>query len=139
MTRRKHAQSTTSRRSFLRHLAHAMPVIVGVTALTWVADRLHLLDSFHFFAMDVFVASAAPPQSDTAVIVDISDDDYREMFNARSPLDPTKLAQIIDDVAKSNPAVIAVDVSTSDSSDADLLKRFRAAPVPIVWARDAFP
>lgn len=139
MATRKHGRSIKSRRGFWRRLLHALPLIVVVSAVTWFADhRLHLLDSLHFFAVDLFVASAAPPSSHTVVIVNISDDDYREMFGARSPLDPKTLEQVIRSVVKAKPAVIAVDVSTGDPGDASLLSDLRGADVPIVWARDAF-
>jgi CHASE2 domain-containing sensor protein len=139
MTSHTHASQGAPPR-FLRRLLRALPVILIVSILTLLADRLHLLDSFHFLAMDLFVASAAAPESRT-VIVDISDADFHDpqLFNGRSPLDPAMLQSIIAAVAAAKPAVIGVDVTTEERGDASLRTAFAGSSVPIVWARDAEP
>src|SRR5260221_730124 len=126
------------RRSFRSQILHAAPVIVLITAVTAVADRQwHLLDSFHFFALDTFVATAAPESGDV-VIVNISDDDYRQTFKSRSPLNPRPLQELIDSVLKQSPGVVGIDIPTGDADDAPLLRHYERTTTPIVWVRDAF-
>ncbi len=139
MAKRHPAEVTgRHRRSFRSQILHAAPVIVLITAVTAVADRQwHLLDSFHFFALDTFVATAAPESGDV-VIVNISDDDYRQTFKSRSPLNPRPLQELIDSVLKQSPAVVGIDISTADADDAPLLGRYERTTTPIVWVRDAF-
>jgi CHASE2 domain-containing sensor protein len=76
------------------------------------------------------------------VIVQIAEDDYKNVFQRRSPLDPRKVAEIIADVARSHPSAIGVDLDTGEwTSQQRVAVRSRiaqtdaaAASTPIVWA-----
>jgi CHASE2 domain-containing sensor protein len=77
--------------------------------------------------------NAPPAQSDVA-IVDITDEDYKEIFGGRSPLDPAKLQLLIDLIARGKPKVIGVDISTS-------APQFKEVAIDkkwpqIIWERD---
>jgi len=84
------------------------------------------------------IVATAAPESGDVVIVNISDDDYRQTFKGRSPLNPRPLQELIDSVLKQSPAVVGIDISTADADDAPLLRHYERTTTPIVWVRDAF-
>lgn len=133
-----HRAERVRRRSFLSHLLRAAPIIVAVTAMTAYADqRMHLFDSLQMAGLDAFAATSAATSSDV-VLVTIGDDDYRKMFDNRSPLDAGALRTIIGAVLKQSPAVLGVDISTADANDANLRDVISQTKTAVVWARDAF-
>jgi CHASE2 domain-containing sensor protein len=70
-------------------------------------------------------------------IVFINDEDYRDrqLFNGHSPLNPKRLARLIDAIAAGDPAVIGVDVDTSAPEFREEFPVGRRAP-RIVWERE---
>jgi len=69
------------------------------------------------------------------VIIRITNEDYKNIFHGKSPLDPAKLHSVIDAIARCKPKVIGVDIDTSAAE-------FREMAVSpewprVVWARDA--
>jgi hypothetical protein len=72
-------------------------------------------------------------------VVDIDQASFEDpaLFGARRPLDADVLATLIDDVAKAGPALIAIDISTSDPSFRAL--RPRSSWPPIVWGQEIVP
>jgi CHASE2 domain-containing sensor protein len=84
-----------------------------------------------------FIMLAREPEGDSDVaIVRITDDDYKQCFGGKSPLDPVQVHQIIGVIAAGKPKVIGVALDTSTPS----FQSLRPPPdwPPIVWARDAF-
>ena len=73
-------------------------------------------------------------ESDQIVIVGITDQDYEDTFEAKSPLDEKALEEILQAILSAKPAVIGVDLDTSS-------EQFKAmkltSEIPIVWAEDA--
>jgi len=76
-----------------------------------------------------------PQDVEEIVIVEVSDDDYAELFRGTSPLDRQVLRKLIDSIAKGEPNVIGVDLDTSAPSFTDL--ELSADWPTIIWARDA--
>lgn len=56
----------------------------------------------------------SPPAQSEVVIVEITDDDYKNHFHAKSPLDAAQLQRLIEAVAAYQPKLIGVDIDTSD-------------------------
>lgn len=119
---------------FGKRLLRAVPLIALVILLTFLLERSGWLRSFEAAALDTFILLREPLEDKNVVIVGITDDDYKEYFGERSPLDPNRLKDIIDSIAKGHPAVIGVDLDTS----AEIFRQLQPSPPPpvVVWARN---
>jgi CHASE2 domain-containing sensor protein len=115
-------------------LRRAAPVIVVFVLLTSLLEYGGWLRSFETAALDTFVLLKKPLEDRHVVIVGITREDYREVFGGRSPLDPARLKEVIDAIAKGQPALIGVDLDTSSES----FRGLQPPPAPVVvWARGA--
>ncbi len=120
---------------FVRHLLHAAPVIAVVSALVFVLGHWGFLRTFETAALDTWLRLKAPQPVANVVIVAITDCDYRELFGETSPLNPGRVADLLQAITVGRPKVVGVDLDTSHPSFAALC--VPATEVPIVWARDA--
>jgi CHASE2 domain-containing sensor protein len=77
----------------------------------------------------------APPKDSAVAIVDIDDEDYRDLFGSTSPLNPERLQELITEIAKGDPAVIGIDIDTSSSQFATKFDVQNWGP-QIVWERE---
>ncbi len=119
--------------SLLRHAIAALPVIVVVSTLVFVAGHYGLLERFETPAIDAYLASLKPRVSEDVVVVGVTEGDYSDLFGRRSPLDETLLVALLEGVAVARPAAVGVDLDTADWTAAQLSPELRA----FVWARDA--
>lgn len=107
-------------------------VMLLVFGFTFFGTRYGILPEVERTAFDMQMRSNAPREGSPVVVIRITDNDYRTYFNKQSPLNPDALVRIIGAIAEADPAVIGVDIDTSDSS-------FGAVQIPhawpIVWAR----
>jgi CHASE2 domain-containing sensor protein len=131
--------SSAARGGFLRHLARALPVLLGALLITEFAENAGWLDALNSSALDSVILGKARRIIDDVVIVEITDEDYRSMFEGRSPLKRTQLHRLLGAIRSGNPRLIVVDVDTSDNWQyKDWLAE---APAPcnpvIVWAQGA--
>jgi hypothetical protein len=119
-----------------KRLLRATPVLIFLLLLVFVFSGLGVLDKLETAALDTEARLNKTPSAENSVaIVNIDDDDYQKIFDNRSPLNPGKLYNLIDKIARCHPRLIAVDIDTSDSSFKDGLKIESYWP-PIVWERD---
>jgi CHASE2 domain-containing sensor protein len=115
-------------------LRRAAPLIVVFVLLTALLESGGWLRSFETAALDTFIMLRKPLEDEHVVIVGITKEDYREIFGGRSPLDPACLKDVINAIAKGNPALIGVDLDTSSES----FRGLQPPPGPVVvWARGA--
>lgn len=79
--------------------------------------------------------NSIPPKDEQVVIVGITEGDYKNLFNSRSPLSPARVTEIIAAISKGEPKVLGVDILTSD----DIHKQYvpKESPFPIVWVEEA--
>ena len=91
------------------------------------------------------------PALDEVVIIQITREDYREIFGGQSPLAPNKLGELIRAVAFGRPRVIGVDIDTAEDEFLGFEQKLRGpiendsgkekaqflSTVPIAWARRA--
>lgn len=112
----------------------ATPVFVLTILITLVVGRAGLLRQLETTALDTQLRlhGVSAKQSDIA-IVNITDDDYKELFKSKSPLDPMTLKTVLGAIALGNPKVIGVDIDTSAPRFQDL--QAESGWPPIVWAR----
>ncbi|HEY6766144.1 MAG TPA: CHASE2 domain-containing protein [Candidatus Sulfotelmatobacter sp.] len=89
--------------------------------------------------LDLFARLHAVPTASEIYIVEITDEDYKNIFCSRSPLDHAIVKDLIQSIAKAGPAVIGVDLDTGGDEWADYRAPTRgtgdAGPqTAIVWA-----
>jgi CHASE2 domain-containing sensor protein len=123
--------------SLLRETLRALPVVVGVTSLVVLLEWLTWLDGLENYALDRILRTNWSRQSDQIVLISIGEKDYEspEFFRATSPLDPAKIREAIEFVAKANPAVIGVDLDTAAKGYSE--PPISTHGVRIVWGRPA--
>jgi CHASE2 domain-containing sensor protein len=102
-------------RSFWRHLLRSFPVFVVITLVTLVFEHAGWLRSFETTALDTWLRLRKPINPQFVCVVTINDDDYLRIFGGKSPLDPKTVMTLVSAVADGNPAVIGVDIDTSDA------------------------
>lgn len=120
---------------FVRHLLHAAPVIAAVSALVFVLGHWGFLRTFETAALDTWLRLKAPQPVANVVIVAITDCDYRELFGETSPLNPGRVADLLQAIVAGRPKVVGVDLDTNHPSFAAL--SVPATGVPVIWAREA--
>jgi CHASE2 domain-containing sensor protein len=115
--------------SFLQRLSHSKLALIVIASLIVLFQIRNMPSVLATSSLDAAIAVQRPEDSQTVRLVTINDQDYANLFHARSPLDANVLAKILAAVARASPRVIVVDVDTADDS----FKTLAAPPVPIVW------
>jgi CHASE2 domain-containing sensor protein len=127
-------------RSFWRHLLRAFPVFVVVTTLTLVLEHVGWLRGFETTALDAWLRLLKPIRPQFVSVVTITEEDYRRIFDGKSPLNPQTVMTVIGAIADGSPAVIGVDIDTSDaqwqSIVPDVLSRSQQR-TSIIWEQEA--
>ena len=114
-------------RRWLRNLL-SWKNLFTVTSIVATTLAFQYLEFRRFFAnmegavLDVFLRKVS--QESQILIVDISETAYRQCFSSTSPLNPDRLAALINAIRSSNPAIIGVDILT-DSIPADQSQAYR--------------
>jgi CHASE2 domain-containing sensor protein len=125
--------SNSRRRSLGPYLTRsALPVLIGVSLLTWWLDETGWLRGSEGKARDVLMALSSPKEMQNVEIVAVTDEDLGA-FGGHFPLAPLSVKRLLNAVAAGNPKVIAVDLDTSLWKPDDL-KGLPSSPT-IVWAR----
>jgi CHASE2 domain-containing sensor protein len=106
---------------FGRRVWQAKWMIGGLAGLMWFAHLHGLFVGFEMAQLDGILRSQPHQMSQDIVLVEITENDYRKLFDATSPLDKFELLRLVAAVKKYNPSVIGVDILTSDW-DADCKK-----------------
>jgi CHASE2 domain-containing sensor protein len=119
-------------RKSLFALIRAAP-IAGVLAI--VLNSVGVVKHLEKPVQDILMRAAATPSDSEVAIVDITNEDYESLFDARSPLNPARLQQLVEAIARGNPKVIGVDIDTAGPQFESLGQVTWGSQV--VWARDA--
>jgi CHASE2 domain-containing sensor protein len=130
----------STHRSFWRHLLRAFPVFVVVTLLTLALESAGWLRGFETTALDTWLRLRKPIKPKFVCIVTINEDDYLRIFGRKSPLDPKTVTTLIRAIADGKPAVIGVDIDTSDPEWQSVVRdvqRLSPGQTPIVWEQEA--
>ena len=119
---------------FRKRLVRALPIIAVLLVVTWIFGHTGILHRIETVVSDAKMRFTSPVDSVVAIVM-IDDEDYRELFRGTSPLDPRELNTLLSAIARGKPAVIGVDIDTSD-------RRFAFSPLPradvtkMVWERE---
>jgi len=120
---------------FGKRLLRALPVIGALVILTWIFGHSGVLHKLETVVTDAEMRLNAPPKDRKVAIVEIDDEDYVELFDSTSPLNPEQLQKLIGEIAKGDPVVIGIDIDTSGSQFATRFKLQNWSPY-IVWERE---
>jgi CHASE2 domain-containing sensor protein len=108
--------------------------------LVFLVEHLPVLQGHEIMSLDYVSRLRQPRSLDRSgiVLVSIDSDDFKNIFQSQSPLNPDKVIQTIQKIATAQPRVIAVALDTSKLRYHDLnLQSILRTGVPIVWAREA--
>lgn len=132
--RRAKRDATPRKRPLLKRVL--MPLLALLAALILVTffadtDRYRSVEKA---ILDFQIRHNMPAEESNVAIVEVTDEDYYNVFGGQSPLDPKRLSQLIGAVAKGQPCVIGVNISTYDPP-------FREMEIPewwppVIWVRD---
>jgi CHASE2 domain-containing sensor protein len=115
--------------SFLERFSHSKLALIVIASLVVLFQIRSMPTLLATSSLDAAIAVQRPEDSQSVRLVTIDDQDYANLFHARSPLDTGVLAKILSAVARGNPRVIIVDVDTNDNS----FKTLAVPSAPIVW------
>ena len=108
--------------------------------LIFLVEHVAVLQGHEIMSLDYFSRLRVPRSIDKSniVVVAIDSDDFKNIFQSQSPLNPDKVIETIRKIATAKPSVIAVALDTSNPRYHDLnLQPILRTGVPIVWAREA--
>ena len=122
--------------SFGRHLRRSVPILVFGLCLSAFLGHYGCLARYDNAALDSYLLLRSPRLVDSIVIVEVTDGDYRTIFDTKSPLDPAALADLIRAIQLGRSSLVVVDIDTSAPDSAAALGRLTCNP-RIVWGQDA--
>ena len=101
--------------SVLEHFATGAAVVLLIAVTSWFLHEHRIMEHFEMANLDVFFLSLSKPvDAGTIAVVPITDDDYKELFKGKSPLEPAVVTQLIMACAVAGAKIIAVDLDTSE-------------------------
>src|ERR1035438_1169975 len=98
---------------FWPYMLQGIVVVVVAAILTYLLHDSWLMGRMQHANLDSWFLSRESEWSDSLFIIRITNDDYKALFNSTSPLDPKLVQRIVQSIAGSGTAVIAVDIDTS--------------------------
>ncbi len=110
------ADSSKKKRRFWNREVRSYVVLIGLLlGVHFLESRGYLNESQMAFGLDWMLQREAPKEQFDVSIVNITDEDYQKYFCAESPLDARAVVALVEAVRDQlNPAVIGVDLDTSD-------------------------
>jgi len=119
---------------FWRYLLRPVHVVLILSVMCTVQFFEHWgwLDGLSSALLDSFYILTQRDTASTVAVVDITDEDYRQLFQETSPLDPRLLYDLVDTIARFRPLAIGVDLDTSAAVFQSL--RPPTGWPPVVWA-----
>ena len=121
-------------RPALLRLRRALPVVIVAIIANFALARFGVLHGLEHWVTDIELKMWSQTASAVAIVT-ITDEDYDEIFNGRSPLDPDRLHELIAAIDASAPRVIGVDIDTTHED----FRRFTVDPgwrARIIWERE---
>ena len=129
------ATHSPKRLNFGKRLLRALPVLALLLVLIWIFGRSGVLHKLETIISDAEMRLNRPPLDSAVAIINIGDEDFRNLFEGTSPLDPARLQRLIADIVKGEPSVIGVDIDTSSPRFATQFRLENWSP-RIVWERE---
>jgi CHASE2 domain-containing sensor protein len=114
-----------------RWLAIELLWVLGITLAVHLLELTGVLWRWEAVGLDLMGSLAPRQQSNDIVIVQITQQDFANLFGGRRPLCPEVVEKFVDEIAKAKPRVIGIDLDLN-------APRFRGPDcgIPVIWARD---
>jgi CHASE2 domain-containing sensor protein len=91
------------------------------------------------WTLDRFIRSDTRTIEDQIVLIDITEEDYNQIFSRRRPLDPATIIELVHAAYVAGAKLIAVDISTADWPEESEKLISRVPPkAAVVWARSFY-
>lgn len=89
------------------------------------------------WTLDRFIRLEPPTAEDRIVLIDITEEDYSQIFSRRRPLDPAIVIELVRAAHLAGAKLIAVDINTADwpKESEKLLTTEVPSGAAVVWAR----
>jgi len=131
MARKKEGKSRTAKRAGSKKLTSAeapvrrkltiqqrivrtLPLAILAIVFTFILSRVGAFAELETTILDTQMRLDLPATESQVVIVDIGQEDYEEIFDAKTrPLDPSGLQRLADAIAAGGPCAVGVDIDTS--------------------------
>lgn len=121
---------------------HYLRALAWIVILVWAAyETLGAVKGFDMGRVDNLLRVHNTQTSDKVTIVEIGEKDYQQIFQSHTPLCSDGLAALVARVRSYRPAVIGVDLETSDPASRCSKDEENAAAdlteipeVPVIWA-----
>lgn len=124
--------AATQKRNLLQALViFLIALLLSVTIGESVVGKL-----LAHWTLDRFIRWEAPTVDDHIVLIDITEEDYAQIFGRKRPLDPPKIIELVRAAYDGGARAIAVDISTADwpEKSEEFISRI-PSDAAIVWAR----
>jgi hypothetical protein len=132
----KEKRTATEKRSRnWRSILWRIPILLLLLFITLLLGRIGILHKLETVVLDAQMHLSETPTASEVVVVDITDDDYKKLFDEKRPLDRAALHELIDAIALGNPRVIGVDIDTSAQQFNQSFETEACWP-PLVWEQE---
>jgi CHASE2 domain-containing sensor protein len=123
--------------SFLKHFVTGCAVVLIAAVITHLLEDSWIFRHLENANLDIWLLAKKPVPSKDVFVVSITDDDYRNLFHATSPLQQDVVQQIVTAITAAGAKTIGVDLDTAEW-DPGRAAALEALPghVPVVWARE---
>lgn len=138
----------SSHPSFLGHFLTGFAIVAAAAFVTVWLHQTSFLHWADLENLDAWILLHKPEPSREIVVVDITDDDYRGLFDSQSPLAPPRVRTLIWAIAATYPKVVGIDLDTSEWDPSErqwLVDKVKIGQtgvpgaVPVVWALGGYP
>jgi CHASE2 domain-containing sensor protein len=112
----------------------ALPALLAAVILAAFFTNTEQYRNIEKAILDFQMRRNLPAEESDVAIVEITDEDYYNIFGGQSPLNPSKLHKLISAIAKGQPCVIGVDIFTHDPPFKEM--ETPGSWPPVIWVRD---
>lgn len=132
------ADAPRRRRNVKRALLRELMKLLTVAATSAACQYFGVFERFERVDFDRHERTSTSRPSDGIALVLLSDDDYKEIFHRRSPLEAAEVGRLVTAICRFNPRVIGVDLLTADWTEAETTRLLSDLPsgCPVVWIPD---
>jgi CHASE2 domain-containing sensor protein len=116
---------------YLLRPAHIV-LVVGVLLAVQFLEHWGWLEAPSAALIDSFTILTQGEIPSNVVLVEITEEDYREVFKQTSPLDPQLVSRLVETASRFHPLAVGVDIDTS--SEAFTNVNPSTGSIPVVWA-----
>lgn len=120
-------------RKYGRYFLTGLAFMYGFKTLDSLLEKTAIVQRMERANLDALFSGKKTEVSKDIFIVTVTEEDYSQLFGGVSPLQPSKLNEVISAILESGPKVLGVDFDTSAWKDVGVRP---PAGTTIVWAKE---